>query len=133
MIEQSALLQYHIELFSAGCQEVFPVAGESTKFSTADRRSRLNRHVEAWKALQWTKSRLTIPAGDLWDLFGRGVFVTGSLQERWMAFAELPSTIRGTSVRQWALNNIDIRVMDFTTDVDQDLLVLFEEPNETYA
>lgn len=131
IIDDTAALQYIVELASTGCEAVPPPPGVATDVPIPDRRSHLKRYTEGWnRHLEWTKSQLTHPGGDLWSSFGSGVFVTGSRHARWFAFLELPSNAHGTPARSWRHDDVDVGVIDFAIDMDQDLLILCEQHEE---
>lgn len=115
------LLQYQIDLEVAGYEDT-----GTNSAPIPVRRDEFKRYLNAITALNWTKSSVTVPLGNSSEHFDREVIVTASSTGKWVSFTQLPSIIRETPGRSWTLENIHFEPVEFTSNVDQDLLVLVE-------
>jgi hypothetical protein len=98
LVDISSLLQYHLELGRVGM-----VDGHLSRMSIAERRERLQAHINAWRDLQWSDH---VHLFDTANGFGIHVAPGGILAIYWatepkITFFQLPSNTRGISLRQW--------------------------------
>ena len=109
-------LQYRIALFVSGM-----VDGPPGNLSTSERLELLRRYEASWKNFEWSEhNTVDYSHGPAWEFYGN---VWGhSRGSDAIDFVQLPSRLRGISLRQWTLR-FDFDVRDFSMDPSQDLLV----------
>jgi len=122
LIEETAALQYKIELAASGMQD-----GPPSHVGSVARLANLTRYEESWNTLTWTQDQsISMTKGRCWELCG-GVFAQHIPDTNTLKFWQLPSTHRGIETRHWSVPVLDLTVRDFGMDAAQDLLVLIEE------
>ncbi|KAG8908516.1 blue light receptor [Tulasnella sp. 403] len=129
MIQESALLQYHMALHMAGYID----GPSAAKLSTAERLRRLRMHQEAWKDIKWRQADTFNIDGrsGVYELYG-GVYATGIAPDRprhtrGFEFVEFPSLLRNQSRgHTWKIGDVGFDIKDFGMDPDMDLLILME-------
>lgn len=86
----------------------------------------LEAHVEAWRTLNWTESRLDIPYGAAYDL-AQGFYVAvDNSNMHDITCVRLPSRTSHSEVHVHTLPNVGFTIYDVTIDPSQDLVVLLE-------
>jgi hypothetical protein len=102
LIKNSSLLQYHLELAKSGMED-----GSLSRLSVLERREMLRAHVNAWtcfRASSWVHL-CSIPHDTyIMDISQGGILTMMSRSEGKITFVQLPSTLRGISMRQWDLS-----------------------------
>ena len=119
LIDESTTFQYRITLFASGM-----VDGPPGNLTTSERLELLRRYETSWKNIEWSEHHtIPYPQGMAWEFYGN---VWGhSRGSDAIDFVQLPSRLRGISLRQWTLRfNFDVR--HFSMDPSQDLLVTIE-------
>jgi hypothetical protein len=99
LIQNSSLLQYHLELGRSGMED-----GPLSRLSIPERRERLQEHISAWACLRWSSwvHLLSIPHDAyVVDIAPGGILTLMSRREGKITFIQLPSILRGISMRQW--------------------------------
>ncbi|KIJ68199.1 hypothetical protein HYDPIDRAFT_145979 [Hydnomerulius pinastri MD-312] len=120
--EQTAVLQYTIELAVAGVED-----GPPSSMEPASRLATLRNSQAAWNSLRWTGVKdVPMLRGSLYELYG-GVLVQ-STHLGGLVFRRLPSQFRGIEEYTWSLDLPDLDLRDFSLDPAQDLLVLISRP-----
>ncbi|EJD51774.1 hypothetical protein AURDEDRAFT_149412 [Auricularia subglabra TFB-10046 SS5] len=127
VVDASPLLQYHIELETAGLDE-----GAGCAAGIQERLKALRTHKKRWETLDW-RAQTRAPfwdSGNIWDLYG-GVFGQGNIGGRGRAFhfTRLPSKTLGLEdAHSWEFKNINVQsgVRDFSFEPALDLLVLLD-------
>jgi hypothetical protein len=122
LIDESTAFQYRIALFASGM-----VDGPPGNLTTSERLELLRRYEASWRSIEWSEHyTIPYPQGSSWEFYGN---VWGhSRGNHAIDFVQLPSRLRGISLRQWTLR-FDFEVQDFSMDPSQDLLVTIEESN----
>ena len=102
------------------------VDGPPGNLTTSERLELLRRYETSWKNIEWSEHH-TIPLspgdGTNWELYGN--IWGNSRGSDAIDFVQLPSRLRGISLRQWTLR-FDFDVAHFRMDPSQDLLVTIE-------
>jgi len=95
--------------------------------STSERLELLRSYEASWKNFEWSEHNIVpYSRGLAWDFCGN---VWGhSRGSDAIDFVQMPSGLRGISLRQWTLT-FDFDVRDFSMDPSQDLLVTIENRN----
>ncbi|KAJ1310916.1 hypothetical protein OPQ81_009428 [Rhizoctonia solani] len=135
IIEESAELQYFIELYSFG---YVPPSNPRNDILYTEKLQLIKEHKERWTSTSWTqvdtyplKKRNSNSSCSTYDFYG-GIYAQGfSLpgvgeHTRRLDFYQLPSVNRGTPWRQWSFEDVGVDVRDFVMQPDYDLLVLLE-------
>ncbi|KAG8934414.1 hypothetical protein FRC01_003087 [Tulasnella sp. 417] len=128
IIKDTLALQYKLELDSSGM-----VDDRSSTLPIARRIELLQRQQKVWH--EWTpatdfkQSNGRLPTYD----FQKGILTIGKSHDdssvtRAIEFHKLRSSALGSSHTLWSCNDLEVDVKDFTTDPDQDLIVLLERP-----
>lgn len=119
LIDGTIALQYRIALYSSGM-----VDGPPGQLDTSERLSLLRSYEASWKNLDWNAHTcLPVPGGSLWELYGN-VWAHSGVDDT-ILFVQLPSRLRGITMRQWTLK-LDHAPRDFSMDPSQDLLVTID-------
>lgn len=130
IVSTNISIQYAIELEIAGMIDG-PVDSPG---AVGKRLSRLKLYQERWRKLSYTGIHsVRAPKGHVWEL-ASGVLAQGtsSINEQTgrkgvseLFFSKQPSDARGEMKRkEWAFDDYEFSVRDFTMDPSQDLLVL---------
>ena len=117
------MFQYRIALFASGM-----VDGPPGNLTTSERLELLRRYEASWKNIEWSEHHtIPYPQGTTWEFYGN---VWGHVRgSNIIDFIQLPSRLRGISLRQWTLR-FDFDVQHFSMDPSQDLLVTIEYSNQ---
>jgi hypothetical protein len=100
------------------------VDGPPGRLSLSERLKLLRNYETSWKNLDWNEhTSIPVPDGSLWELYGN--VWAHSRGEKEIVCVQLPSRLRGISMRQWTLG-FDFTLRDFGIDPSQDLLVTIE-------
>lgn len=100
------------------------VDGPPGQLNIPDRLSLLRSYNASWKKLDWNAHTcLPVPDGTLWELYGN--VWAHSRGSDIIELVQLPSRLRGISLRQWTLK-LDFAPWDFGMDPAQDLLATVE-------
>ena len=116
------MFQYRITLFASGM-----VDGPPGNPTTPERLELLRTYKASWKNIEWSEHHtISYHQGRSWELYGN---VWGhSRGSDAIDFVQLPSCIRGISLRQWTLR-FGFDVLQFSMDPSQDLLVTIKYSN----
>ncbi|EPQ60476.1 hypothetical protein GLOTRDRAFT_135147 [Gloeophyllum trabeum ATCC 11539] len=126
LVEDTANLQYHIELAANGL-----VDGPRSGLSATEKLDMLRKRQTAWDKLLWVdQKRVPMTNGHLYELYG-GVLAQSSGQ-RSLVFRRLPSHFRRIEERVWTIEDVGVSMRDFGMDPGQDLLVIIEEAEEPH-
>lgn len=85
----------------------------------------LLKHQAAWEKLDWTETRIPISDQGYFGELRKGIYTFGD--GLCISCVQLPSILCGTGVRTWTYC-LEFPQIKFTTDPDQDLLVVLERP-----
>ena len=123
LVDSSSLLQYHLELGRLGM-----VDGPLSRMSIAERREKLQAHINAWGNIQWSDCVHLLDA--MADTFAIQVAPGGILAIRWktepkMTFFQLPSNTRGITMRQWE-HSFPFNASACALDPSEDILVILK-------
>ncbi|KAI9513051.1 hypothetical protein F5148DRAFT_972382 [Russula earlei] len=119
LIDDTVSLQYRIALYSAGL-----IDGPSSTLTTSERLSLLKSYEASWKDMDWSAQiSLPVAEGGLWEFYGNVWAHSTGIDT--IEFVQLPSRLRGISLRQWTVR-LDFAPRDFGIDPSQDLLVTIE-------
>ena len=122
LIDASTTFQYPISLYASGM-----VDGPPGNLTTSERLELLRRYEASWKNNEWIEHHtIPYPQGTTWEFYGNVWGHTRGSDA--IDFVQLPSRLRGISLRQWTLE-FDFDVQHFTMDPSQDLLVTVEYSN----
>ena len=104
------------------------VDGPPGNLTTSERLDLLRRYESSWKNIEWSEHR-TIPyAQGMYSEFYGNVWGQTRGSDA-IDFVQLPSRLRGISLRQWTLKfNFDVQY--FTMDPSQDLPVTIDYSNQ---
>ncbi len=118
-------MKYKIELAAAGMED-----GLHSTLPASERLTVLRARQSAWKRISWLSQEDSPASSDsmLWELYG-GVFARDQNRST-LHFWQLPSQIRRIDERKWTLDDVGVRIYDFSMDPAQDLLVIVEEVQE---
>jgi hypothetical protein len=95
--------------------------GPSGQPCSSERLSLLRTYESSWKTLDWNEhTSIPVPEGNAWELYGN--VWAHSRGDKEIVCVQLPSRLRGISMRQWTLE-FDFTLRDFGIDPSQDLLV----------
>ncbi|KAI0788515.1 hypothetical protein C8Q75DRAFT_768748 [Abortiporus biennis] len=124
LVRNDASLQYKIELTVAGMED-----GSSSPLLVVERLHKLKLRQDAWNRMRFT-SETAVPMrrGGVWELYG-GVLAQ-SRDDHGLSFRQLPSDIRGIDDVGWTLEDLPMRIRDFSLDPSQELLVVIEKPRQ---
>ena len=138
IIEEHTSIKYHVELGIAG------MVDGSAPLSSATRLARLRLYQSRWKRLAPTRTQsVRSTRGGIWELAG-GILAQGvkgtspttnnntthdsnfrDTEVRKLLFTRLPSAARAErKTMEWAHDDYEFPIRDFTFDPSQDLLVL---------
>jgi hypothetical protein len=107
------------------------VDGPPGSLTTSERLELLRSYEASWKNIQWGEhNTVSYPQGPASELYGN--VWAHSRGSNAIDFVQLPSRLRGISMRQWTLR-FDFDVRDFSMDPSQDLLVLIENTFRKYV
>lgn len=123
LIGSSSLLQYHLELGRA-CMEDGPPNG----MSTAERRERLQAHVDAWQNLRWSSCVYLFdlnPTAVVMDVSPGGILAFIMRSECKIKFVQPPSDLRGIPMRQWE-HTFPFPLWNVALDPSEDILVVLQ-------
>ncbi|RDX52589.1 hypothetical protein OH76DRAFT_1377417 [Lentinus brumalis] len=126
VVDENVRMKYKIELAAAGMED-----GLHSTLPASERLAALRERQSAWKRISWLSQEDSPASTDsmLWELYG-GVFARD--QNRCtLHFWQLPSKIRRIDERKWTLDDVGVRIYDFSMDPAQDLLVIVEEIQES--
>ena len=100
------------------------VDGPPGNLTTSKRLELLRRYEASWKSIEWSELHtIPYPHGRDWEFYGN---IWGHIRgSDTIEFVQLPSHLRGISLRQWTLG-FDFEVQHFSMDPSQDLLVTLE-------
>ncbi|CAE6456553.1 unnamed protein product [Rhizoctonia solani] len=133
LIDNSAELQYLIELYSCG---YVPPSNPRRELLYTEKVQLLKQHQRRWKSTSWTqvdiyplKRRNPNGSSSTYDFYG-GIYAQGSSliggnHTRRLDFYQLPSINKGTPWKQWTLD-LAVDTRDFVMQPEYDLLVLLE-------
>jgi hypothetical protein len=102
--------------------------GPLSGMSTAERRERLQVHVDAWRNLRWSSCvhLFDLPHDSvLMNLNPGGILTFLSYNECKIKFVQLPSNPRGIAMRQWELT-FPFPPLVFSLDPSEDILVVLQ-------
>ncbi|KAH9937048.1 uncharacterized protein B0H18DRAFT_968898 [Fomitopsis serialis] len=124
VVEDSAVLQYKIELLKAGQEDNHRLG----ILSAAERLQLLRKHQAAWASLDFSYQK-SVPMliGHTWELYG-GVLAQGTDQSN-LNFRQLPSALRSIEEKEWKIEGLGFEIRDFSMDPAQDLLVAIQMPD----
>lgn len=119
----SALLQYHLELGRSGMED-----SPLSALSIPERRERLRAYNDAWKQLRWSAC-VELPIADersfKMGVAPGGILTFVSKRDPKIIFVQIPSNLRGISMRQWELP-LSFVPHQYALDPSEDILVVFE-------
>ncbi|KAI0257677.1 hypothetical protein BJV78DRAFT_1164288 [Lactifluus subvellereus] len=118
LIDETTTLQYRIALYASGM-----VDGPPGQLSSLERLNLLRSYEASWKNVDWSEHTSIPLPGGIWELYGN-VWAHGR-GDNGINCIQLPSRLRGISMRQWTLE-FDFTLRDFGMDPSQDLLVTIE-------
>src|SRR6266702_5425562 len=122
VIRGSALLQYQLELGRCGMDD-----GPLNTLSIPERRERLQAYDGAWKSLRWSAciDVLNIPDNtyNKVSIAPGGILTFISGRESKITFVQIPSNLRGISMRQWELS-FSLLPRACALDPSEDILVV---------
>jgi hypothetical protein len=101
--------------------------GPLSRMSTAERRERLQAHVDAWRNLRWSSCvhLFDLPQNAVMNVNPGGILTFISYSEWKIKFVQLPSNLRGIAMRQWELT-FSFPPLVFSFDPSEDVLVVFQ-------
>jgi hypothetical protein len=102
------------------------VDGPPGQLGSLERLNLLRSYEASWKNVDWNEhTSIPVPlTGGLWELYGN-VWAHSRGEDTEIDCVQLPSRLRGISIRQWTLK-FDFTIRDFGMDPSQDLLVTIE-------
>ncbi len=102
--------------------------GPLSRMSTAERRKRLQAHIDAWRNLRWSSCVHLFdlpPNSVLMNVAPGGILTFISLSEYKIKFVQLPSDLRGIAMRQWELT-FSFPPFIVALDPSEDILVVLQ-------
>lgn len=101
--------------------------GPPSGMSTAERRERLQAHVDAWRNLRWSSCvhLFDLPHSTVMNVSPGGILTFLSYSERKIKFVQLPSNLRGIAMRQWELT-FPFPPLVFSLDPSEEILVVLQ-------
>ena len=101
--------------------------GPPSGMSTAERRERLQAHVDAWRSLRWSSCvhLFDMPRNTVMSVTPGGILTFLSYNECKIKFVQLPSNLRGIAMRQWELT-FPFPPLVFSLDPSEDILVVLQ-------
>jgi hypothetical protein len=125
LIEQSVVLNYHIELYADGM-----VDGDHCQLPVAERLSQLRIRRQAWREVKWEHRLFPLIPGS-WNayelvdgIFSKTLNSAGNNTARGILFASLPS--RQSPGSLILFEDLGITFRDFAMDPTQDLIVYMQ-------
>ncbi|EPQ57723.1 hypothetical protein GLOTRDRAFT_119781 [Gloeophyllum trabeum ATCC 11539] len=124
VIDESVVLQYKIELETAGMED-----GPRSEISTAERLQRLRKHTDSWASTQFgSVEKLRGGRGSMLRLSGN-VFCR-CLGPSTLVLNILPGNLRGVKAKEWRLDDLGFVIENYAIDAAQDLLVIVSRTPE---
>ena len=120
LIEETMVLQYHIELYSDGM-----IDGRDCPLTVVERLSRLRHRRQAWKNLKWSRRETPMIPGS-WSAYELvdGIFSKTLNSASGILFTALPSRDAPGSLT--TIDDLGITFRDFAMDPTQDLIVYMQ-------
>ncbi|EPQ57712.1 hypothetical protein GLOTRDRAFT_126203 [Gloeophyllum trabeum ATCC 11539] len=124
VIDESVVLQYKIELETAGMED-----GPPSEITIAERLQRLRKYTDSWASAQFGSveklrggrgSMLRLSGNVLCRCFGPSNLVLNIL----------PGNLRGVKAKEWRLDDLGFVIEDYAIDAAQDLLVIISRTAE---